>query len=109
MSDFLLIYALCKNKSEAKTIGRSLLEKKLCVCVNILPKVESFYFWPPKSNKIESSKEAVLLIKTLEAKYEDIEKEIIASHSYEIPCIFAMKPFKVFNGYNNWLKMELKE
>ena len=69
MTDMLIVYVTCENIGEAKKIGRHLLEKRLCACVNILGNANPMFLWPPKSGNIDESQEVVLLVKTLEKKY----------------------------------------
>lgn len=104
----IIVCTYCPDLKEAEKIGKYLLEKRLCACVSIIPGVKSFYFWPPKKGKIESSKEAVLLIKTVEDNYQKIEKEITKIHSYKVPLIFSLKPDKFSKKYFSWLKEEIK-
>ncbi|MFC2074832.1 divalent-cation tolerance protein CutA [Bdellovibrionota bacterium] len=104
----ILVYVTCENEAEAKKIGKHLLEKRLCACVNILPQMHSLYYWPPKANKIEESNEAVLLIKSVKENYEAIEKEVIEIHSYETPVIFSLHAEDVSDKYHMWLMGEIK-
>lgn len=104
----ILIYVTCKDIKEAEKIGKCLMKKRLCACVNIFSNMKSLVFWPPKTGKIEESTEAVLLIKTEEEKYKEIEKGIIKIHSYELPCIFSIKVEDVNKKYLDWLKGEIK-
>jgi periplasmic divalent cation tolerance protein len=104
----ILVYITCKDKNEAEKIGKHLMDNSLCACVNIFPNMNSMTFWPPKMGKIEEAKEAVLLIKTVEEKYDEIEKEILEIHSYELPCIFSIKVDKAHKKYSDWLKNEIK-
>lgn len=107
MTDILLIYVTCESVAQAKKIGRYLLEKRLCACVNIFPHTEPLSLWPPRSGKIEEGKETVLLIKTLESKYKEVETEVLKLHSYEVPCILAIPIAHVSEKYREWLKGEL--
>lgn len=90
MTDMLLCYITCESVAQAKSIGKHLMDKKLCACVNIFPDMQPMFFWPPKSGKIDESKEVVLIAKTIESKYQKLENEIHKIHTYEIPCIFAI-------------------
>ncbi len=100
----IFIYITCQNKKEAEKIGKYLLNKKLVACINIFP-IESFYWW---KGKIEKSKEFVLILKTLENKYNKILKEVEKLHSYTIPFIGQIKISKVNKKYLNWLKNEIR-
>lgn len=107
MTDMLLCYITCENLEQAKSIGRHLMVKKLCACVNILPEMYPLFFWPPKSEKIDEGTEVVLIAKTVESKYQPLEAEVQKIHSYDIPCIFAIPVQHVSQQYYDWLVGEL--
>jgi uncharacterized protein involved in tolerance to divalent cations len=48
------------------------------------------FFWPPKSGKIDESREVVLIAKTIESKYQQLEKKVASVYGYDVPCIFAV-------------------
>ena len=104
----ILIYVTCESIKQAKQIAKHLMKKRLCACVNIFPNMTPMFFWPPKSGKIDKSKEVVMIIKSLESKYKTIEKEIIKIHTYDTPYIIAMPVKFVTKKYFNWLKGEIK-
>lgn len=108
MNDLIFIYTTWSSAVEAKKAAKHLLTKRLCGCVNIIPNVCPMFWWPPKANKIDSSKEVVMIIKTLKKKYQEIEKEICKIHSFNIPCIIALPVYKVNKGYYDWIKGEIK-
>jgi len=68
MTDMLVCYITCESVEQAKKIGKHLMNKKLCACVNIFPEMQPMFFWPPKSGIIDESKEVVLIAKTVECK-----------------------------------------
>jgi periplasmic divalent cation tolerance protein len=98
----ILIYITNPNKNTAHKIGKYLVEKRLCACVNIFP-IESYYWW---QDKIEKTKEWVIIAKTLEKNYEKIKKEIKNIHPYSVPCIIKIKA-EVNKEYLDWLKGEI--
>ncbi|NGX33975.1 MAG: Divalent-cation tolerance protein CutA [Candidatus Anoxychlamydiales bacterium] len=108
MSGMILVYVVCEDEKEAKEIGKKILLKKLAACVNIIGGMQSMYFWPPESDKIEESSETILLIKTIKEKYPQINDEIKKMHSYEVPCIFSIKVDEVDSKYLKWLKDQVK-
>jgi periplasmic divalent cation tolerance protein len=107
MTDLILIYITCESADEAKKIGKYLLEKRLCGCVNIFPDANPMFWWPPKENKLDESKESVLLVKTLESKFEEIENEVRKIHSFDTPCLIAIPVLKVNQDYYDWIKGEI--
>lgn len=104
----ILVYITCDSVKQAKEIGKDLMHKKLCACVNIFPEMQPMFFWPPKSGKIDDSKEVVLIAKTIEAKYDDLEKEVANIHTYDVPYIFSVKVDHVAKKYYEWLKGEME-
>ena len=96
----LALYIPCKDKEEARRISMELLKKKLIACSNIIP-ATSIYLW---EGKIEESDEQIIIAKTLKEKYDAIEKEVALLHSYDCPCITALKIEKINKKYLDWLK-----
>lgn len=104
----ILVFVTCKNKKEAEKIGTALLEKRLAACIVVIPGVLSQYWWPPKKNKIEKSREAILLVKTLRKKFLQAEHQIKKLHSYTVPLIAEIPVSRVNQEYQKWLEDELK-
>ncbi len=103
----IIVIVTCKNKKEATKIAKHLLEKKLVGCAKVLPPTHSMYLWPPKSGKVAEADEVMLITKTLESKWEEIEKEVLALHSYENPEIYALPTSHVSKKYLTWVENEL--
>jgi periplasmic divalent cation tolerance protein len=104
----IIVYIPCDTLETAKKIGNLLLKKRLVVCFNIIPKIFSSYYWPPKENKIENAEESVLIVKSLDKKYEEIKKEVEKIHPYNLPCIMSLKVKDINEKYLDWLKGEVK-
>lgn len=104
----ILVFIDCQDKDEAEDISRMLLAKRLVACVNILTNpVHSLYFWPPKGKFIEEAQEIILLAKTFDEKWGDIEKAVSKVHSYDTPGILAIPLSHVSKKYLAWIKKEL--
>lgn len=101
----LLIISTVPNEDMARDLSKILLEKRVAACVNIIPKVRSNYWW---NGSIENSEEIILLIKTTEDKYDQLEDLIRKNHPYEIPEIIAFEIKKGFNKYLNWIEDETR-
>ncbi|MDO8886549.1 divalent-cation tolerance protein CutA [Candidatus Oleimmundimicrobium sp.] len=98
-----LIYITAKDIKEARSIAHDLLEKRLVACVNIIPGVESYYWW--KGNICEST-EALLFVKTTEDRVKDVVSEVKNIHSYDVPAISAIKISAGNAEFFNWVKDE---
>ena len=86
---------------EAQDLAEKIVEAKLAACVQIVPQMSTVYFW---EGAVQKESEHLLLIKTLEEKYDALEKFILANHSYEVPEIAAVKAERVSDGYLEWMK-----
>ena len=79
------------TKKVAKNIAKKLVEEQLCACVNILPKMSSFYIY---EGEFCEDEELLLLIKTDKEHYKAVEKRILSLHPYEVPEIIALPVIK---------------
>ena len=61
MERAVFVYTTYPSVVEAEQAGRTLVERRLCACVNILPGMISFYWW---QGKIDRGDEVVMIIKT---------------------------------------------
>lgn len=105
----IVVVVTCNDKEEATKIARRLLEKKLAACAKVMPAAHSLYLWPPRSGKIVEADEVMLIAKTLESKWQAIEKEVFALHSYKNPEIYALPASHVSQKYLDWLESELSQ
>ena len=101
----LLIYVPCKNRAEARKIGRILVRERLACCANIIGKTDSIFPW---LGKIEETAEALLFLKTL-SPYNKVRKRIEQLHSYKIPAIAAVKLSNINPKYNRWARSVQKK
>lgn len=101
----IVIYTVVSSLAQAEKLGKLLLERHLCACVNMIPNMKSMYWW---DGNIESSDETILLIKTEKEKYAAVERLIKENHSYEVPAIFSFEAEQVEPTYGTWLKNQIK-
>ncbi len=105
MEKLIIVVVTVPNNDLAKDIARELLKQKLCACVNILPQCLSIYTW---QDKIEENNEHILLIKTIDNKYSEIEKLIKKVHTYETPEILKIVIDDGESVYLNWIRDSIK-
>jgi len=97
----------CNNVKEADNIGRKVLTQRLAACFDIFSRYKAQYFWPPKSNKIETNRGCILIMETLPKYFRKIEKLVKEMHSDKLPFIGSME-INVHRDYVDWMKGELK-
>ena len=81
-------------------LATQLVEKRLAACVSVIPRIQSVYRW---QGKIENDAEQLLLIKTVDARLEDLKKALFASHPYEVPEFVVLQPEELSDAYKAWL------
>jgi periplasmic divalent cation tolerance protein len=84
----------------ARALAKAALQKKLIACANLVPKIESHYWW---KNKIESSAEVLLILKTTKVKLAALEKLILEKHPYDTPEFLVLPLIAGSNKYLDWL------
>ena len=96
----IIVLTTCPGSITAKQIAQDLVANNHAACVNILPGVHSYFKW---GNKVDYKDEHLLIIKTTENRFAQVEKNIISLHPYELPEIIAVPISKGFEGYLNWI------
>ena len=101
MSDKLLVLTTAGSKMEARKIAEVLVERRLAACVNIVPGVMSLYRW---EGKVAEAAEYLLLIKTVEAREEQLRRAIRELHSYQVPEFVTLSVNSGSAEYLKWLE-----
>ena len=100
-----MVFMATATKQEAQKIVRSLLDKHLIACANIIGSVDSEFWW---QGKIDKAKEFLVLMKSDEKLFEKISKTIKDIHSHEIPEVLALPIVKGWAPYLEWLNDALR-
>jgi len=99
-SSTLITLCTCPNQTVAEELATSLVEQGIAACINIIPKVTSIYKW---QGKLEKDDEVLMLIKTDQSRYQDLEQALLSLHPYELPEIIAVPVEQGLTGYLNWV------
>jgi periplasmic divalent cation tolerance protein len=87
----------------ARNLAAAALKAKLVACANLIPKIESHYWW---QGKLERSSEVLILFKTKRSSVPRLEKCILELHPYDTPE-FVVLPITSGNSrYLEWIKSE---
>ncbi len=98
------VYITCKDEAEAMKIAKAVITEKLAACANILPGMKSVYFW---EGEMQVDQETVLILKSHEALYPDLEAKVKENHSYTTPAILSW-PLTAGNmEYAEWMAGEM--
>lgn len=93
-------------REEVSTLAKSLVEKRLAACVNIIPKTESYYWW---DDKINHDDEALIIAKTHVSKVAPLIEYVEQAHPYDVPEVLAIKVEEGLPDYINWIVEESRK
>jgi len=99
----LLVLTNVPNEEVAEQLARSIIDRRLAACINILPAMRSIYRW---EGVVEEAHEVAMQIKTTTAHYDKLEAFIKAAHPYAVPEIIAIPIVDGLPAYFDWIKQE---
>ena len=100
MTDKIVVLVTGSNARECARIARSLLDKRLIACANLVPQVRSLYHW---KGKIADEKECLMLLKSSRELLPALQTEVEKLHSYSVPEIIALPIIDGSPNYLNWI------
>lgn len=93
-----VVFITTDTDREAQKIAEILLNQKKAACVNIVPKLDSRFWW---EGKIDSAQESLLIVKTKASLLDEVVNLVKESHSYEVPEVIALP---IVGGNPDYLK-----
>jgi len=103
--DPIAVFLTAPNGEEATRLADLLVGSQLAACVQILPEMESVFRW---QGQVTRESEILLIVKTTAEKFADLEREVRALHSYDVPEIVAVPIVAGSNAYLDWLTASVK-
>jgi len=100
-----LVFVTASSLEEARNLANAILDKHLAACVNIVPGVESHYWWQVK---LETAAELQLVIKSSAEQFDALAEVIRLHHSYQCPEIIAVAPEEMSPEYAAWWEGETR-
>jgi len=105
MQETVLVYTTWPSAGEAEAAGRSLVEGRLCACVNILPGMVSVYSW---EGKIQRNEEAVMILKTRRDLSPALMAAVKAAHPFDTPAIVELAATAIDARFAAWIATETR-
>ena len=100
-----IVLVTVRSRKEGRAIAGMLLKRKLAACVNLLPLVESHFWW---NGKIDRASECLLVIKSIRSHFRQLAATVRLHHSYQVPEIIALPLAAAERAYASWWKKSLQ-
>ncbi len=95
-----VVLVTAPTRNVARRLAAAALHARLAACANLLPGVESHYWW---QGKLERGNETLILFKTTLSSLKPLEKLILAKHPYDTPEFVALPAEMVTEKYLRWI------
>jgi periplasmic divalent cation tolerance protein len=102
---FTVVLVTAPDLKTARKLARAALQARLIACANLVPRIESHYWW---QGKIEAGAEVQLVMKTTAPHLAALEKLILAKHPYDTPEFIVLPITRGSRRYLNWLQQSVK-
>ena len=93
---YIAVLITAGSTEEADKLSHGLVQEKLAYCVSSIPSVKSTYFW---KGKVCVDQEVLLVAKSCNSRFEDLERWVFENHSYDVPEIIALPLVKGLESY----------
>lgn len=85
---------------EAETIAKAVVGERLAACANLVPGIRSIFFW---EGRLQDESETLLILKSREDRFPELEARVRSLHSYTVPEIVALPLATGYRPYLDWL------
>lgn len=101
-----IIFATFGTRDEAERAGEKLVELRLAARGSVIPTLSSFYY---RDGRIFRDHEALLLLKTVADKAEQVEEFIRAESPQEVAEVLVVSVERAMPAYLDWVLAEVSE
>lgn len=98
------VVTTCATQDEAQRIGEALVAARLAACVQIHSPITSIYRW---HGQVERSEEWLLVVKTVQQRFDHVAAAIRQQHSYQAPQIIGIPIVEGTEDYVTWLREQV--
>jgi periplasmic divalent cation tolerance protein len=102
---YAVVLVTAPDAKTARRLAQAALAARLIACANLLPRIESHYWW---QGKIESGAEVLLVLKTTTARLAALEKLIVAEHPYDTPEFLVLPISRGTKRYLDWVDQSVE-
>jgi len=94
-----IVLVTAPDLKTARSLARAALQARLIACANLIPRLESHYWW---QGKIAASAEVLMLLKTSSPRLPALERLIVKKHPYDTPEFVVTPVLRANKRYLAW-------
>ena len=99
-----VVVTTTNSEEEANRLAAGVVQERLAACAQVDGPITSTYWW---EGSAANDPEWHLTIKTSAAKYDELERYLLKTHSYEVPAeILATPVVAGHDKYIQWVRDE---
>lgn len=99
-NQFVVALVTAPDLKVARKLAKIILKARLAACANLVPRVESHYWW---KNKLETSAEVLMILKTTQTRLAKLEKCVLENHAYDTPEFIVLPIASGNKKYLDWI------
>ena len=99
--NYFIVLVTAPDLKTARQLARTALKAKLVACANLVPRIESHYWW---QGKIERGDEVLMFFKTTRRNLPELEKLVLALHPYDTAEFVVLPVNRASQRYLDWWK-----
>ena len=100
VASFAIVFVTVPDPKTVRSLAHATLAARLVACANLVPDIESHYWW---KGKIESGTEVLLVLKARKSHLAALEKLILKEHPYDTPEFLVIPLSSGTCRYLEWL------
>ena len=102
-SDAVVVLVTVPDIEVARRLASVVLNARLAACANLLPGVESHYWW---EGQLQSAAEVLIVFKTIRPQLEELERTVHTHHPYQVPEFVVLPITDGSEKYLGWIAGE---
>lgn len=101
----IVVFSTFPNAEVAATVARTLVDERLCACVNLVPAVRSIYRW---QGSVADEPEVLAMIKTTDERRAALQARLVELHPYDVPEALAIPIAGGHADYLAWVAAQTR-
>jgi periplasmic divalent cation tolerance protein len=97
--NFFIVLVTAPDLKTARRLAQVALRARLVACVNLVPKIQSHYWW---QGKLERGSEVLMILKTTRRNLAELEKLILDRHPYDTAEFVVLPVSRGSRRYLDW-------